>query len=60
MDISQCPSGAKLLVDGKLNMYLASPEGNYQYKAVMSALSEAGLEDMSTHFLPCHTRYWYQ
>ena len=50
--INHRPCGAALLVDGYFNADLAELEGHTQYEEIVVALSTAGLQDMSGHFLP--------
>ena len=50
--LKERPQGAKLLLEGNFNADLAQPEGAEQDKEIVVALTAAGLEDMSEHFLP--------
>ena len=56
-DISQRVRGSALLVTGNFNSGLATPEGNVRDEAIASALSMAGLEDMSAH-LTTRRKLW--
>ena len=49
--IIQQPRGGKLMLAGYFNVDLATPEGHSRYKMIASALSTAGFEEMSSHFL---------
>ena len=49
--IIQQPRGGKLMLAGYFNVDLATPEGHLRYKTIASALSTAGFEEMSSHFL---------
>ena len=51
-DISRRLQGGKLLVYGNFNVYLKNPEGTARAEDISSELAAAGLEYMSTHFLP--------
>ena len=50
--INQQPHEEDLLVAGDFNTYLALTEGHAWYEEIAEALATAGLEDISTHFLP--------
>ena len=50
--LKERPQGAKLLLEGNFNADLAQPEEAEQDKEIVVALTAAGLEDMSEHFLP--------
>ena len=49
--ISQRLRGGALLVAGDLNTNLTAPEERTQDEEIAEAISAAGLEDMSGHFL---------
>ena len=44
--------GGELLVYGNFNVDLNNPEGTAHAEEISVELAAAGLEDMSTHFLP--------
>ena len=50
--LTDCPRGAALLVTGDLNTMLTDPENERRGMDIAAALTEEGLEDMATHFLP--------
>ena len=52
--INQHPPGAALLVTGDFNAGLAAPEGHTQDEVIPTALSKAGLDDTSAHFILHH------
>ena len=53
--MEQRPHEAALMVVGDLNGNILKPGGIVKYKAIKEYLSDAGLEDMYSHFLPHHT-----
>ena len=46
------PRGTALLVAGDLNMDLGATDNDRRGSEIAAALKEAGVEDMSAHFLP--------
>ena len=52
MALGDQPAGTALVVAGDLNTNLGEVEGNRRGAEISAALTEAGLEDMSAHFLP--------
>ena len=52
--ISQCPRGGALLLVGDSNTDLVAPEGRARDKEITTAMTAAGLEYLSKHFLPQH------
>ena len=50
--LKERPWGSELLVTGDLNEKLDHPEGDRREEEITAALTAAGLEDMSAHFLP--------
>ena len=50
--LKERPWGAKLLVVGYLNISMEEPEGYRREEEIAAALTMAGIEDMSAHFLP--------
>ena len=44
---------------GNFNTNLAAPEGREGDKGIAEALSEEGLEDISSHFLP-RKKIWFK
>ena len=58
--LKECPWSAKLLLKGDLNVNLAETEGDWREEDIAAALTMAGLEDMSDHFLPQQRPWcWY-
>ena len=51
-DILQQPRGMDILVDGDLNTYLESPDGQQRGKSADAVIEREGLEYMMEHFLP--------
>ena len=51
------PRGAALLVAGDLNTTLTEPESNQRGTEIVAVLTEEGIKDMATHFLP-RQRIW--
>ena len=54
------PRGTALIVAGDINTTLADPENNGRGTEIAAALTEAGLEDMSAHFLPRQRRWGWE
>ena len=50
--LRQCPQGSELMVAGYFNADLEQPKGVERDEEIASDLTDAGLEDMSSHFLP--------
>ena len=55
--ISQSPHGVALLVDWDFNTDLAALEGSNHREDIAAAVAAAGMEEISTHFLP-RQKYW--
>ena len=53
-DISQRPCGASLLVAWDFNTDLTDPEGKSRGEEILLAIVNAGLDNISVPFLPCH------
>ena len=51
------PQGTALIVAGDLNTDLGEMDGDRRGAEISAALTEAGLEDMATHFLPLKRRW---
>ena len=51
------PPGSALVVAGDLNTDLGEVEGDRRGTEISAAMTEAGLEDMATHFLPRRRRW---
>ena len=51
------PPGSALVVAGDLNTDLGEVEGDRRGTEISAALTEAGLEDMTAHFLPRKRRW---
>ena len=54
--LKERPQGTALVVAGDLNTTFADPKNDRRGTEITSALTEAGLEDMAAHFLPCRRR----
>ena len=54
-EIGQSPNGAKLLVEGDLNIGLGNIEGNERDKMIAVAISTLGLEKILAYFMPCQS-----
>ena len=46
------PRGTALLVAGDLNTDLGAPENDRRGREIAAAMTEAGVDDMTAHFLP--------
>ena len=55
--LKEHPRGTALIVVGDLNTTLVDPENDRRGTDIAAALMEAGLEDMSVHFLPRQRRW---
>ena len=55
--LKERPKGTALVVVGDLNTALDDPENNRRGTEIAAALIEAGLEDMTVHFLPLRRRW---
>ena len=51
------PKGTELVVVGDLNMELEDPENDQRGTEIALALTAAGVEDMTAHFLPRRRRW---
>ena len=51
------PRGTALIVAGDLNTYLGDTECDGRGTEIAAAITEAGLEDMTAHFLPRKRRW---
>ena len=51
------PPGSALVVAGDLNTDLGEVDGDRGGTEISAALTEAGLEDMATHFMPRQRRW---
>ena len=51
------PKGTALVVTGDLNTELEEPENDRRGKEIAAAMTEAGVEDMTAHFLPQRRRW---
>ena len=56
--ISQLPRVVVLLVASDFNADLADPERNVWDEDITRSLATAGMEDISTHFLPQRNPCW--
>ena len=60
LTISQIPHGVALLVDWDFNTDLAALEGSNHREDITAAIAAAGMEEISTHFLPRQKSWaWY-
>ena len=55
--LKERPKGTALVVAGGLNTALDDPENDRRGTEIAAALAEAGLEDMTAHFLPRRQRW---
>ena len=51
------PQGTALVVAGDLNTDLGEVDGDRRGAEILAALTEAGLEDMASHFMPRRRRW---
>ena len=50
--LGDIPRGTALIVEGDLNMDLGDAENDRRGSEIAAAITEAGVEDMTAHFLP--------
>ena len=55
--LKERPRGTTLIVGEGLNTNLSDPENNGRGIEIAAVLTEAGLEDMTAHFLPRQRRW---
>ena len=55
--LKERPKGTALVVAGDLNTDLDDPENDRRGTEIAAALTEAGMEDMTAHFLPRRQRW---
>ena len=54
--LKESPRGNTLVVAGDLNTAMEDPENNQRETEIAAVMIEAGLEDMTAHFLPQRRR----
>ena len=55
--LKERPRGAALLVTGDLNTTLTEPDNDRRGTDIAASLTEEGINDMATHFLPCQLKW---